>query len=112
MKSVEAIVETLKETDNEGTESPVWLLIDPKSMHETLEGVAEHGEVPDIDRVLTTMAFAIEGPFFCREDAENYLKARRYAYSSEAKVWCASGYRSQKYKALCREIGVGNVSKT
>mgnify|MGYP000859547998 CR=1 FL=1 len=60
---INEIVNTLKNADNEGTESPFWLLIDPTDIHGYFEGVAEHGEVPDFDRILTMIASAIEGPF-------------------------------------------------
>jgi hypothetical protein len=98
------IIETLRKADNEGTESPWWMLIDPKNIYDTIAGVAEHGDTPDMSYVLNAIAFAVEGPFFSREDAETYLKNRRYAYSDEAKVWCGSGYRSQKYKAFYRKL--------
>lgn len=100
----EEIIETLKQADNEGTESPYWLLIDPIQMLGRLEGVAHHGEIPSAEQVTTEIAFSVEGPFFSREDAETYLKNRNYAYSSEARVWCVSGYRSRKYKEFYRGI--------
>lgn len=98
------IAETLKAADNEGTESPYWLVIDPKGVGQQIAAAAKHGEVYDQDQVLSTIAFSIDGPFFSREDAEAYLKSRSYDYSPQTQVWCASGYRSQKYKEFCREL--------
>lgn len=83
---------------NEGTESPWWILIDPSHLRAMFEGVAKHGEIPDEDRILTAIAHSIEGPYFSREEAEDYLKSRRYAYSEDAKVWCHSGYRTTQYR--------------
>lgn len=34
----------------------------------------------------------------------NYEQARRYNYSENAVVWCASGYQSQKYKNLHKSL--------
>ncbi len=92
MKEINEIVETLKNADNEGTESPYWLVIDPKM------GGGNIKTRPD------QIAFCIDGPFFSREDAENYLKSRRYAYSDKAIVWCHSGYWSKKYKDFYRAL--------
>lgn len=106
MSSIDEIINTLKNSDNEGTDSPWWMVIDPGQIQGMLEGVAEHNEVPDSDHISNAIAFSVEGPFFSRLDAETYLKNRRYAYSDGAIVWCGSGYRSQKYKSFMREIRV------
>lgn len=87
---------------NEGTESPWWMLIDPGQLVQMFEGVAEHGEVPDARRVLDTVAFSIQGPYFSREEAEDELRLRRYDYSASAKVWCSSGYHTTQYRMACR----------
>jgi hypothetical protein len=89
--------------DNESTDSPWWILIDPHNIREMMEGVAEDGEVPDEKRILTTIAFSIEGPYFSRKEAEDYLKSRKYNYSGAARVWCHSGYRSEHYKNAIRQ---------
>lgn len=117
MESADKIIETLKVADNEGTESPYWLLIDPLPIKDRLvfstEDDPEGSYSADLDdedavkRITNAIPNCITGPFFSREDAENYLKARQYGYSKEAYVYCHSGYWSHKYKALCREIGVG-----
>ncbi len=88
--------------DNEGTESPWWVLIDPRAIQTMMEGCAEHGEVPSADRILSSIAFSIEGPFFSRKEGEDYLKARAYDYSKNAGVWCSSGYRSAQYRNAIR----------
>jgi hypothetical protein len=114
MKSVDDIVNTLKTADNEGTESPYWMVIDPGPLRNCLEPYTnEEGKTTEFDyqdnlkSALRALESSQIGPFFCREDAENYLKSRHYEYSEDAYVYCYSGYWSQKYKAMCREIGVG-----
>lgn len=92
MNSQEAakeIIDTLKPSDCECTESPYWLLIDPRQNF----SCDPHA-----------IASMITGPFFSRKDAEEYLKRRRYKYSKRAVVYCHSGYWSDKYKDLCRAI--------
>jgi len=84
----DAIKEALVSGDNEATRSPYWLILDPRqnmrcNIHE--------------------MAGGITGPFFCREDAEGFLRATRYNFSDRAHVYCLSGHRSKKYDDLCRE---------
>lgn len=101
------IIDTLRLTDNEGTSCPFWMIVDTGGLMDIIKGVAEHGELPSHDYLLSSVAMsAIEAPFFSRQDAEDYLKARRYAYTEHAKVWCSSGYRSRKYKKMCTEIGL------
>lgn len=89
MSDMEKIVNVLKSSDSEATESPYWLILDP-------------GQNMSCD--IHVLASQITGPFFCRVDAENRLKNRRYAFSKRAKVYCMSGYWSTKYKDLCRKI--------
>ena len=91
LPEIDSIIETLKSADNEATESPYWLILDP---HQNMS--CDYHQ----------MAGHIEGPFFCREDAEDHLKSRRYAYSDRAVVYCLSGYWSYKYKALCRSLNL------
>lgn len=43
----------------------------------------------------------LEGVWFNRERAEQYLAARRYAYPKNAVVYCASGHHSEHYRTLC-----------
>lgn len=83
------IVEILKQADNEGTESPYWLILDPNQ---------------NLYCDVHALAAQITGPFFCRADAEKHLQSRRYAFSDRASVYCNSGYWSQKYKDLCRSL--------
>lgn len=92
MKELTEIVETLSNADSEATESPYWLILDPRQMFRC--NVHE-------------LASMITGPFFCRKDAENFLKATRYNFSKHANVYCLSGYYSQKYKDLCRQLRIG-----
>lgn len=92
--ALDEVCETLRNTDNEGTESPYWLVIDP-------------GRTRNMKTTITQITCCVDGPFFSRKDAEEYLEARRYDYSNRAGVWCASGHHSRKYKALCRELKIG-----
>jgi hypothetical protein len=73
---------------NEGTESPYWLIIDPRQ--------AMRCDVAEIASMIT-------GPFFSREAAENHLRNRRYAFGKNAGVWCHSGYSSAQYKYACKQ---------
>ena len=85
------IANTLLETDNEATESPYWLVLDPQQ---------------NMSCDVHVLAGQITGPFFSREDAEEYLQRRRYDYSDRAVVYCCSGYYSQKYKDFCRSLKI------
>jgi len=85
---MKTIIDTLKQADNEATESPYWLILDPQQ---------------NMSCDIFMLASQITGPFFCREDAESHLQNRHYAFSSRAKVFCNSGYWSVKYKQLCRD---------
>jgi hypothetical protein len=91
-REMEEIINTLKNVDNECTESPYWLILDPKQ---------------NMDCNIHALASMITGPFFCREDAENHLIATKYNFSKRAKVYCNSGYHSAKYKRLCRKLRIG-----
>jgi len=97
------IVNALINSDNEGTDSPWWMVIDTGPMMDIIEGAIKNEEKPRHDYLLSSIAMScIVGPFFSREDAEGYLKSRSYDYSKHAKVWCSSGYRSQKYRSFYR----------
>ena len=88
---MEEIMNTLKKADNEATQSPYWLILDPQQ---------------NMKCDIHWLASQITGPFFCREDAENHLATRRYAFSARAKVYCLSGCWSYKYKTLCRSLKI------
>ena len=85
----DTIREALQSGDNEATRSPYWLILDP---------------MQNMRCSIHVMAGGITGPFFCREDAENFLRATRYNFSDRAHVYCLSGHNSKKYDALCREV--------
>lgn len=81
---------TLESATNEGTRAPYWLILDPdQNMRCSVHGLAGQ----------------ISGPFFSREDAELYLKNRRYNYGRRARVYCLSGYHSRKYNTVCDALG-------
>lgn len=77
--------------DNEHTESPWWLIIDPRQNFKT---------GPDGAWNIINM---ITGPFFSREEAETHLKCRRHDFSKHACVFCHSGYYSHQYKTALRQ---------
>lgn len=79
---------TLEVSDlNEGTDSPWWIIVNPKMM------MSGPHCIPDM----------ITGPFFSRESAEQHLSSRRYAFGKNAYVYCCSGYWSGEYKEAYRE---------
>jgi hypothetical protein len=80
---------------NEGTESPWWIIIDPKQNFSTG------------DRGLYAIAGMITGPFFSREEAQDFLDRTSYNFSKNAKVYCHSGYPSKQYKEACRKALIG-----
>lgn len=82
---------------NEGTSEPWWILIDPSKIKSMLE-LAADGDEPSNDRIITAIAYSIEGPFFSREEGQSYLKRRAYEYSKDTIVWCSSGYWTTEYK--------------
>jgi len=75
--------------ENEGTESPYWLILDPEQ---------------NMQLNVTRLANQITGPYFSREEAEQHLKNRHYHYSKRACVYCLSGYWSQQYKQAWRKL--------
>jgi len=74
-------------TKNECTESPWWIIIDLHQMFRL--------DVCDVASMIT-------GPFFSREEAQEHLERRHYAYSEYAKVYCHSGYYSPQYTKAVR----------
>jgi len=86
------IIETLRNADNEATRVPYWLILDPSQ---------------NMQCDIHLMAGGITGPFFCREDAENFLSITRYNFSGRARVYCMSGHNSKKYVAALDEINRG-----
>lgn len=75
-------------TDVEGTDSPYWLILDPRQ---------------NMSCDIYHLSSQITGIFFSREDAERHLSSRRYAFSDRAAVFCCSGYWSHQYKTKIRE---------
>jgi hypothetical protein len=84
------IISVLKEADNEATRSPYWLILDPQQ---------------NMGCDIHYLGSMITGPFFCREDATDFLKRTRYNFSKRARVYCHSGCYSHKYDDLCKQIG-------
>ena len=70
---------------NECTQSPYWLIINPKqNFRKNSEGICN-------------IASMITGPFFSREEAERVLVERAHHYSKHARVFCHSGYNTIQY---------------
>ncbi len=107
---IQAIIETLKAANNEGTCSPYWLIIDPSAVTGFLSwqdgDETQYAALDEynIERCAENIPNCITGPFFSRQDAEAHLSARKYAFSSQAYVYCHSGYWSRKYKDFCRSL--------
>ena len=74
---------------NEGTAEPWWVIVDPKQMMK-----------PDPYHVMIGM---ITGPFFSREEAQEYLDNHSHNYTRRAVVYCASGCYTNQYKKVYRE---------
>lgn len=83
------IIDTLSKANNEYTSSPYWLILDPKQ---------------NMACDVHMLAAQITGPFFCREDAESFLSATRYNFSSKAVVYGLSGCHSAKYTRLWEAV--------
>lgn len=74
---------------NEGMASPWWVIVDPKQMMEP--------------SCYTVMIGMVTGPYFSREEAQEYLDNHRYNFSRRAVVYCASGcYSGQYNRAYCK----------
>ena len=82
-------------TGNEFTDSPYWMILDPRQMMK-----------PDVYH----LAGMVTGPFFSREEAQNHLSSRRYAFGKHAVVFCASGYWSRRYKDAWRKAEQGGAA--
>jgi len=67
---LDEIKEALLHADNEGTESPYWLILDPTQ---------------NMNCDIHNLAAQITGPFFNREDATRHLQNRKHAFSKRAK---------------------------
>ena len=76
---------------NEGTESPWWIIIDPRQNFEV------------DDQGVCSIAHMITGPFFSRKEAEDFLSKTRYNFGKHPVVWCHSGYYSEQYKNAIRK---------
>jgi hypothetical protein len=77
--------------DCEGTAEPYWLILDPRQM---------------LRLDIHFLAGMITGPIFSREEAQQHLDARRYAFGKNAAVFCHSGYWSAQYKRAWREASL------
>lgn len=77
--------------DNEGTDSPWWIIIDPNQ---------------NMRSCVDIVAGQITGPYFSRKAAQHHLDNRRHAFGKRACVYCMSGYWSKQYKEAFRKSEV------
>lgn len=77
-------------TKVESTDSPWWVIVDPKKRARGIIGLAAQ----------------ITGPFFSRSEAEDHLANRRYEFSKNAIVYCKSGCWTSEYKDAYRAADV------
>lgn len=90
-------------TDNECCAAPYWMILDPGKPNGALseDGLSD----ADLSRMIC-------GPFFSREEAQQYLNRQKHNFSPSAVVWSLYG-RSKLYQkawqkadeeaATCRE---------
>lgn len=90
------VINALKSSPNEGTSAPWWTIVDPAQ---------------NMGCDVYQAAFQITGPFFSRQDAEDHLSARRYAFSKRAVVYCHSGHASKKYSKMYEAIAKHTEAK-
>lgn len=84
---------TLKVSDaNEMTRAPYWLIIDPLPV--------DKPSYLEVSQMVT-------GPFFSREDAQQYLNDNQHNYGDKAVVFCKSGYHCRQYDRACGAAGIG-----
>lgn len=74
---------------NESTDAPWWIIIDPN----------KNFNKSNVD----LFAGCIDGPYFSRQEAQDYLNGHLYNYSKKAVVYCMSAYRARQYREAYRE---------
>lgn len=74
-------------TSNEGTDKPIWWIIDPRQMMS-----------PCVHDVYSMF----KGPFFSREAATEYMESHRYRYGKHVKVYCGSCNDAPEFRDLYR----------
>lgn len=77
--------------EHEDTAEPWWIIINPQQ------------NLRKGDSGVYAIANMITGPFFSRQEAQEHLQARRYAFSKDAKVFCHSGCWTKQYKEAYRK---------
>jgi len=81
MKKITLIVST----ETECTAYPYWMIIDPQqNFYKDDDGVH-------------AIANMITGPFFSREEAQDFLDRTHYNFGRGAKVYCCSGCYSDSW---------------
>jgi hypothetical protein len=77
-------------TDNEGTDSPWWAIVDPRQNFRV------------DDQAVHAVAGMITGPFFSRESAQAHLDSARNHFGKNPQVYCLSGCYSPEYWSACK----------
>lgn len=72
----------------EATAHPYWMIIDPRQMMKPAVG---------------DVASMVTGPFFSRQEANNWLDRCRHRFSDRARVYCASGLCSDGWRSICSD---------
>lgn len=85
LKAVNLAWRPIISAKNEATEYPYWMILDPVQMMK-----------PNI----YALSGMIDGPFFSRQAAADYLHAKRHNYTDRAKVFCCSGHKSRDWREL------------
>lgn len=89
-KGISMKIEIEVSEENEATESPYWLIINPRqNFRKGVEGAHN-------------IASMITGPFFSREEAQRVLEGRSHHYGKDAIVYCHSGYNTIQYSSKVR----------
>lgn len=77
------------EGDNEATSYPWWIIIDPRQQLVPARDMIHH------------VASQVTGPFFSRQEAQEYLDNHRYNYGKHVGVYCMSGHKSASFRQAC-----------
>lgn len=72
----------------EATAYPYWMIIDPRQMMKPAVG---------------DVASMVTGPFFSRQEANDWLDRCRHRFSDRARVYCASGLCSDGWRSICSD---------
>ena len=81
-----------KPKDSEMNRCPVWFIIAPWALYPT-------GASRKVTPSIQELASMFHGPFFSREEAQARLENNWHEYGQNARVYCKSGWVSDRYAA-------------